>query len=424
MMSSLKKVTCIIFNYASDYATSFGQHYITDIGYTGHKHLESAGVIHMGGRVFDPQVGRFMSADPHIQAPLNSQSMNRYSYTLNNPLSFTDPSGYFFSSIFKKLKKLFDKIKKIIKKVVEKLKKIARKMREIHKKIKKYVKKYWRVIVAVVVAVVVTVATMGIASGVAGVKAASGVAKALGTSAINVVKVVAHGLIGGLRAVVNGGKFLAGFISGAVGKAVTIGSNWLSNNINAGISSKVVKGLVVATVGGLAAELTGGEFAAGFIAAGVAFATNELSEKLNRSSAGKHLLNQSDDDIRKNAPRDLGNSYRARVDSVPNTNRFEVHVYRKSGKDLLEVGLYNENGFFPKHGIQEMRTMPNGQTIKLNGLIMDEASRRNLIIGNRRGFSRQLFGRLGGSLAGAAGGYLQMNSLNTACSIDAGFEGC
>jgi hypothetical protein len=48
----------------------------------------------MNGRVYDPELGRFMSADPFVQAPYNSQSYNRYSYTFNNPLSYTDPSGY------------------------------------------------------------------------------------------------------------------------------------------------------------------------------------------------------------------------------------------------------------------------------------------------------------------------------------------
>jgi hypothetical protein len=36
----------------------------------------------------------FLSADPLVQAPYNTQSYNRYSYTFNNPLSYTDPSGY------------------------------------------------------------------------------------------------------------------------------------------------------------------------------------------------------------------------------------------------------------------------------------------------------------------------------------------
>ena len=57
----------------------------------------------MNGRIYDPTLGRFLQADPHIQAPENSQSFNRYSYVLNNPLSYTDPSGYFFSRLFKKI---------------------------------------------------------------------------------------------------------------------------------------------------------------------------------------------------------------------------------------------------------------------------------------------------------------------------------
>ena len=57
----------------------------------------------MNGRIYDPTLGRFLQADPHIQAPGNSQSYNRYSYVLNNPLSYTDPSGYFFKWAAKKL---------------------------------------------------------------------------------------------------------------------------------------------------------------------------------------------------------------------------------------------------------------------------------------------------------------------------------
>ena len=48
----------------------------------------------MNGRVYDYNLGRFLSVDPVIQEPGNSQSMNPYSYIMNNPLSGTDPSGY------------------------------------------------------------------------------------------------------------------------------------------------------------------------------------------------------------------------------------------------------------------------------------------------------------------------------------------
>ena len=63
----------------------------------------------MGGRIYDPTLGRFLQADPHIQAPKNSQSYNRYAYVLNNPMSYTDPSGYFFKKLFKGINKALGK---------------------------------------------------------------------------------------------------------------------------------------------------------------------------------------------------------------------------------------------------------------------------------------------------------------------------
>jgi len=64
-------------------------------GYTMHEHLAHFGLIDMKGRVYDPLVGRFLSPDPFIQAPEFSLSFNRYSYCLNNPLLYTDPTGFF-----------------------------------------------------------------------------------------------------------------------------------------------------------------------------------------------------------------------------------------------------------------------------------------------------------------------------------------
>lgn len=66
----------------------------TDRGYTLHEHLDEVGAVHMNGRIYDPLVGRFMSADPIIQAPENLKSFNRYAYVWNNPLKGFDPTGY------------------------------------------------------------------------------------------------------------------------------------------------------------------------------------------------------------------------------------------------------------------------------------------------------------------------------------------
>src|ERR1035437_3391962 len=50
----------------------------------------------MNGRLYDPYLQRFLSPDPTVQAPGDAQSYNRYSYCMNNPLMYTDPSGYTF----------------------------------------------------------------------------------------------------------------------------------------------------------------------------------------------------------------------------------------------------------------------------------------------------------------------------------------
>jgi RHS repeat-associated protein len=63
-------------------------------GYTSHEMLDNLSLIHMNGRVYDPDIGRFLSADPFVQAPGFTQSFNRYSYAWNNPLKYTDPSGF------------------------------------------------------------------------------------------------------------------------------------------------------------------------------------------------------------------------------------------------------------------------------------------------------------------------------------------
>ena len=68
-------------------------------GFTGHEHVDSVGLIHMNGRIYDPVLGRFLSADPFIQYPSVVQNLNRYSYLMNNPLNATDPTGYFVDKI-------------------------------------------------------------------------------------------------------------------------------------------------------------------------------------------------------------------------------------------------------------------------------------------------------------------------------------
>ena len=65
-----------------------------DRGYTLHEHYDDFGLINMNGRCYDPVIGRMLSPDIAIQDEHDMQAYNRYTYCLNNPLRFTDPSGY------------------------------------------------------------------------------------------------------------------------------------------------------------------------------------------------------------------------------------------------------------------------------------------------------------------------------------------
>jgi RHS repeat-associated protein len=65
-----------------------------DREFTGQEQIPDVGLVNMNGRVYDPALGRFLSPDPHVQFVADLQSYNRYTYVNNNPLSYTDPTGY------------------------------------------------------------------------------------------------------------------------------------------------------------------------------------------------------------------------------------------------------------------------------------------------------------------------------------------
>jgi RHS repeat-associated protein len=68
---------------------------VTRHGFTGQEGLETFNFVDMNGRVYVPYGGMFLSADPYISDPGNTQNYNRYGYVYNNPLTNTDPTGYF-----------------------------------------------------------------------------------------------------------------------------------------------------------------------------------------------------------------------------------------------------------------------------------------------------------------------------------------
>jgi RHS repeat-associated protein len=64
--------------------------------FTGHEGIDNAGLwlVNMNGRIYDSSGSMFLSPDPYVPDPGNTQSFNRYSYVNNNPMTFIDPSGF------------------------------------------------------------------------------------------------------------------------------------------------------------------------------------------------------------------------------------------------------------------------------------------------------------------------------------------
>ena len=66
----------------------------TDRRFTGQRREAGLGLYDYGARYYDPTLGRFIQADTLVPEPANPQSLNRYSYVLNSPLRYTDPTGH------------------------------------------------------------------------------------------------------------------------------------------------------------------------------------------------------------------------------------------------------------------------------------------------------------------------------------------
>ena len=222
--------------------------------FTGQETIPEIGLIHMNGRVYDPDLGRFLSADPHIQAPGNTQSYNRYSYVLNNPLSHTDPSGFFF----KKIANAFKKIGNAIKSGVQG---IARGVRQIGR----LIRRYWKPIVAAVVAFY----TAGLASGAYAAAIGSAPAgtvitawnAAVATQASIVASAASGAAFGAVSSALNGGN-LRDVLKAGVKGGVTGGVSRFANArfANPNLSRVAANGIA----GGINSEVHGGSFKDGF----------------------------------------------------------------------------------------------------------------------------------------------------------------
>lgn len=67
--------------------------------FTGQEIDSESGIQYYGGRYYNQLLSRFISPDPFVQQPDDPQNLNRYSYVINNPQNYTDPSGYDFDPL-------------------------------------------------------------------------------------------------------------------------------------------------------------------------------------------------------------------------------------------------------------------------------------------------------------------------------------
>lgn len=353
----------------------------TDRGYTGHEHVDSFDIVHMNGRLYDYTLGRFLQADPFVQAPNNSQNYNRYTYVLNNPLSYNDPSGYLFKKIWNN--------------------------------------KWFRTAVAIAITVwtggqaaelgwtwagAAWAAGGGFAAGVVGgggvksglygaftavaflgvgsfANSREAIAGSRGWGASGWKRVVAHGFGGGVTAQLQGGSFGSGFASAGLSKAAT--PLMASGNIYR-------DGFAVAIVGGTTSKLTGGKFANGAITAAMAFAFNEL-QSLSLQRGESHSFSREGDVnwdewsfsatvnpsgwMEINAGQEILLEFRS--DAFPPTEQWYVEVKaRPLNTDGSLQNVHAQSQFFEprKHSVLTGEMV--AQRFRANGLLPNEGGYR------------------------------------------------
>ncbi|MCW5548831.1 MAG: RHS repeat-associated core domain-containing protein [Opitutaceae bacterium] len=216
-------------------------------GFTDHEQLDDLGLIHMNGRIYDPVLGRFLSADPFVDDAGDSQSYNRYSYVSNNPLGYTDPSGY--------------------------------------------IKLSFKTILKIVAVVAIAYFTAGAAISAWGTTMTTSGSFAAGTATVTVTAgstfatmmpvAIGNGIIGGLAggfasgfagSLLNGGSigdaFKAGVIGGVAG---AVGGGIAGAFSDAGLLTRTV---AASAVGGATSEAMGGSFRDGALIAGAVTLAN------------------------------------------------------------------------------------------------------------------------------------------------------
>src|SRR5688572_16067842 len=67
--------------------------------FLGERNDTVTGQTYLRARQYDPSTGRFTSLDPVLGAFSMPQTLNRYPYVVNNPTTYTDPTGEFVAGL-------------------------------------------------------------------------------------------------------------------------------------------------------------------------------------------------------------------------------------------------------------------------------------------------------------------------------------
>jgi RHS repeat-associated protein len=327
-------------------------------------------IIHMNGRTYNVALGRFMQADPHIQAPTHLQNYNRYSYVLNNPMSYTDPSGYFF------------------------------------KKLGKFMKKYWRTITAIVVSVYMpgmaafanwsAAATGAVTGFVAGGIATGSLKGALVgaftgamfggihdgfagkaiSAGMKVGKTLLHGIAGGIGSVLNGGKFGHGFVAAGFTQSISQGGDVFVDGDRLGNAIKA------AAIGGTASAITGGKFGNGAV-------TGAFSRLLNDDAVSKALPADTPDSDRNTIASEIYNDAEFRAKQLLKWQADESWDAVRSEYSFLSSVSDNQMSSYIDNYVQEFRVrmLKNVSSVTVKPLVI--GAEKALTVGTSILFDRR-----------------------------------
>jgi RHS repeat-associated protein len=270
----------------------------TTRGFTGHEHIASVGLVNMNGRVYDPELARFLSADPIVQSLRYSQFLNRYSYCSNEPVSCVDPSGNFgffgFVAVISGIASLFthNSIVHTIAAIS-----IGFAFSGVGDLFIAGLGKAGNALVGGFIAGGVTGHNLQSAlfSGLqafafAGVglfkEKVLGIAEGSPGSFLQRLESAAlHGLVGGLSSDARGGKFGAGFLSAGF-------SDFAGSYVHLG--SVPANAMAYAVIGGISSKLGGGKFENGAITAAFGYLYNALGSSYvdlyDEEAAGGHTI--------------------------------------------------------------------------------------------------------------------------------------